>query len=205
MFYMTITCYFSSANLVNVHEKTRSRPSTWMVVAFLPVSGAESMWDHQGGNSSSVRNTELMMECNDCLFEGWNEQTAQTHFERWPDKSEVDTPISWTSRKGTKCWNKKKMFWIKKNSERSWRLPQDINNILAVIQRENVYGWVDKRLMHTLELKLAPAPPPGTAQAGRCARRSPPPPPPWTAQAGRRAHAEQRQRCHQPVTGADFL
>ena len=90
---MTITCYFFSANLVNVHEKTRSRPSTWMVVAFLPVSGAESMWDHQGGNSSSVRNTKLMMECNDCLFEGWNEQTAQTHFERWPDKSEVDTPI----------------------------------------------------------------------------------------------------------------
>ena len=77
MFYMTITCYFFTANLVNVHEKTCSRPSTWMVVAFLPVSGAESMWDVRGGTSKSVRSTELVMECNDCLFEGWNEQTAQ--------------------------------------------------------------------------------------------------------------------------------
>ena len=34
-----------------------------------------------------------MMECNDCLFEGWNEQTATTHIERWPDKSEVETHI----------------------------------------------------------------------------------------------------------------
>ena len=33
------------------------------------------------------------MECNDCLFEGWNEQTAKTHIEMWPDKSEVETHI----------------------------------------------------------------------------------------------------------------
>ncbi len=41
----------------------------------------------------AVRNTEIMMECNDCLFEGWNEQTAKTHIEMWPDKSEVETHI----------------------------------------------------------------------------------------------------------------
>jgi hypothetical protein len=34
-----------------------------------------------------------MMECNDCLFEGWNQQTAKTHIEAWPDKSEVETHI----------------------------------------------------------------------------------------------------------------
>jgi hypothetical protein len=34
-----------------------------------------------------------MMECNDCLFEGWNEQTAITHIERWADKSEEETRI----------------------------------------------------------------------------------------------------------------
>ncbi len=33
------------------------------------------------------------MECNDCLFEGWNEQTCTTHLERWPGKSEVETYI----------------------------------------------------------------------------------------------------------------
>ena len=35
-----------------------------------------------------------MMECNDCLFEGRNEQTATTHIERWPDQSEVETHIT---------------------------------------------------------------------------------------------------------------
>ena len=38
-----------------------------------------------------MRNTELMMECNDCLFEGWNEQTATTHIEIWSDQSVVET------------------------------------------------------------------------------------------------------------------
>ena len=62
-----------------------------MVAAFLPVTGVESTWDERGGNSNAVRNTELMMECNDCLFEGWNEQTATTHIELWSDQSEVET------------------------------------------------------------------------------------------------------------------
>ena len=33
-----------------------------------------------------------MMESNDCLFEGWNEQTCTTHIERWPD-GEVETHV----------------------------------------------------------------------------------------------------------------
>jgi hypothetical protein len=47
----------------------------------------------KGGNSKEVRSTVLMMECNNCLFEGWNEQTANAHIERWADKSEVETQI----------------------------------------------------------------------------------------------------------------
>ena len=73
--------FLSTANfkLINVHENIRSRPSTWMVAAFLPVSGPDAKWDERGGNSMAVRNTELMMECNGCLLEGWNEQTANTY------------------------------------------------------------------------------------------------------------------------------
>ena len=41
-----------------------------MVAAFYPVLGVESLWDERGGNSNSVRNVELMMECNDC-GKGW--------------------------------------------------------------------------------------------------------------------------------------
>ncbi len=81
------------ANLFNVHEDVRSRPSTWFVVCLLPSLGPESKWDERGGNSKSARNTELMMKSNDCLFEGWNEQTYTTHIERWPAKSEVETHI----------------------------------------------------------------------------------------------------------------
>jgi hypothetical protein len=47
----------------------------------------------KGGNSKEVRSTVLMMEFNNCLFEGRNEQTANTHIERWADKSEVETQI----------------------------------------------------------------------------------------------------------------
>ena len=103
-------CNVWAGNLLNLHEDYRGRPSTWYVCCFLPSLGAESRWDDRGGNSKSVRNTELMMECNDCLFEGWNEKTATTHLEVWPDKSEVEThtlleqPISMISRKVTKCW-----------------------------------------------------------------------------------------------------
>ena len=74
-------CNVWAGNLLNLHEDYRGRPSTWYVCCFLPSLGAESRWDDRGGNSKSVRNTELMMECNDCLFEGWNEQTATTHIE----------------------------------------------------------------------------------------------------------------------------
>ena len=87
-------CNVWAGNLLNLHEDYRGRPSTWYVCCFLPSLGAESRWDDRGGNSKSVRNTELMMECNDCLFEGWNEQTATTHIERWPDQSEVETHIT---------------------------------------------------------------------------------------------------------------
>ena len=75
-FYMMFTCltstfamdfdavffvwFLSTANLINVHENVRSRPSTWMVVAFLPVSGPDAKWDERGGNSMAVRNTELI-------------------------------------------------------------------------------------------------------------------------------------------------
>ena len=86
-------CNVWAGNLLNLHEDYRGRPSTWYVCCFLPSLGAESRWDDRGGNSKSVRNTELMMECNDCLFEGWNEKTATTHLEVWPDKSEVETHI----------------------------------------------------------------------------------------------------------------
>ena len=72
-------CNVWAGNLLNLHEDYRGRSSTWYVCCFLPSLGAESRWDDRGGNSISVRNTELMMECNDCLFEGWNEQTATTH------------------------------------------------------------------------------------------------------------------------------
>ena len=36
-----------------------------------------------------------MMECNDCLFDGWDVQKTTTHLERLPDKSEVETHIFW--------------------------------------------------------------------------------------------------------------
>ncbi len=55
---------FVATNLFNVHEDVRSRPSTWFVACFLPSLGPNSKWDERGGNSKSVRNTELMMECN---------------------------------------------------------------------------------------------------------------------------------------------
>ena len=87
-------------SLIDVQEKIRSRPSTWMVVtqavAFLPVSGPESTWDNRGGNSKVVRSTELMMECNHCsgcLSKGRNEQTTKSHMERWAGKSAVQTHI----------------------------------------------------------------------------------------------------------------
>ena len=64
-----------------------------MVAAFYPVVGVESTWDERGGNSNSVRNSELIMERHDCLYGGWNVETATTHLETSPDQSEVETHI----------------------------------------------------------------------------------------------------------------
>ncbi len=58
---------FVAANLFNGHEDVRSRPSTWFVACFLQSLGPESKWNERGGNSKSVRNTELM-ERNDFLL-----------------------------------------------------------------------------------------------------------------------------------------
>ena len=44
--------FLFSASLINIHEDTRSRPSTWMVAAFYPVLGVESTWDEKRGNSN---------------------------------------------------------------------------------------------------------------------------------------------------------
>ena len=33
------------------------------------------------------------MEVNDCLYEGWNEYTKDTHCEEWPDDSSAETHI----------------------------------------------------------------------------------------------------------------
>ena len=97
-----------AANLFNVHEDVRFRPSTCFVVCFLPSLGPESKWDERGGNSKSVRNTELMMESNDCLFEGWNEQTCTTHIERGQTEklrlTLLKQATSMISQKVTKCW-----------------------------------------------------------------------------------------------------
>ncbi len=70
----------------NVHEDVRARPSTCVVACFLQPLGTKSGWDERWGNSKSVtvRSTELMVECKDCLFVGWNEQTVTAHLERWP-------------------------------------------------------------------------------------------------------------------------
>ena len=47
------SCWYP-VSLLNVHEKIRSKPSTWMVAAFYPVLGQESLWDERGGNSPLV-------------------------------------------------------------------------------------------------------------------------------------------------------
>ena len=40
-----------------------------------------------------------MMECNDCLFDGWDVQKTTTHLERLPDKSEVEIKIAVDGKK----------------------------------------------------------------------------------------------------------
>lgn len=139
-------CNVWAGNLFNVHEDVRGRPSTWYICCFLPSLGAESRWDDRGGNSKSVRNTELMMECNDCLFEGWNEQTATTHLEVWPDKSEVETHIIQADHINDKPEGDKMLgdpgnchhchcpasHWL--NPERSWPAKQGITRFRKVVE-----------------------------------------------------------------------
>ena len=69
---MTVLCF--AANMLNTHEDLRSRPGTWMVAGFLPhIDHAIAKYPKEGGNSASVRNVELMAQCSECLFQGWNE------------------------------------------------------------------------------------------------------------------------------------
>ena len=63
--------------MLNTHEDLRSSPTTWMVSGFVPHVDPEiAKYPREGGNSLSVRNVELMAQCLDCLFEGWNETYA---------------------------------------------------------------------------------------------------------------------------------
>ena len=72
-----LTALFHAGNMLNTHEDLRSRPSTWMVSGFLPHIDPEiAKYQDKGGNSISVRNVELMAQCSECLFEGWNETYA---------------------------------------------------------------------------------------------------------------------------------
>ena len=72
-----LTALFHAANMLNTHEEHRSRPSTWMVSGFLPHIDPEiAKYQDRGGNSVSVRNVELMAQCSECLFGGWNETYA---------------------------------------------------------------------------------------------------------------------------------
>ena len=74
--------FLCTVSLLNIYEDTCLRPSASMVAEFYPLLGVESTWDDKEGNSNSVLNAELMMECNDCLFERLNVQTATTRIER---------------------------------------------------------------------------------------------------------------------------
>jgi len=72
-----LTALFHAANMLNTHEDLRSRLTTWMVSGFVPHLDPEiAKYPKVGGNSISVRNVELMAQCSDCLFEGWNETYA---------------------------------------------------------------------------------------------------------------------------------
>ena len=65
--------------MLNTHEDLHSRPSTWMVSGFLPhIDPGLAKYSMEGGNSrsASVRTVELMAQCLECLFEGWNETYA---------------------------------------------------------------------------------------------------------------------------------
>jgi hypothetical protein len=99
-YYMTITCYTNSFamawNLIQglfvVGIQSQSAQCcSWesplkaiqgMVVAF-QFQGSEEHWNNDGMQSLAIH----------CLFKGRNQQTAKTHIEMWPDRSEVETHI----------------------------------------------------------------------------------------------------------------
>ena len=63
--------------MLNTHEDLRSRPTTWNVRGIVPHVDPEiAKYPREGGSSVSVCNVELMAQCLDCLFEGWNETYA---------------------------------------------------------------------------------------------------------------------------------
>ena len=83
-----ITLWFLlAASLNNCHEDIRNRPSSWIVVAFLPSLDTEVSheWDKAGGNSLSVRNTEIALHAWDALFEGWNSFSQHPRPMEWSD------------------------------------------------------------------------------------------------------------------------
>ena len=63
--------------MLNMHEDLRARPKTWMVAGFLPhIDPVKAKYQERGGNLIAVRNVELMAQCNECLFQRWNETYA---------------------------------------------------------------------------------------------------------------------------------
>jgi hypothetical protein len=69
---LTALCH--AANILNIHEILRCRPTMWMVSGFLPHIDPEiAQYPKNGGNSISILNVELMVHCSEGLFVGWNE------------------------------------------------------------------------------------------------------------------------------------
>ena len=86
IFLMTLWLLLA-ASLMNSHEDIRNRPSSWIVVAFLPSLDADVsvQWDKAGGNSTAVHNTEIALHAWDALFEEFNEFSQQPRPMEWPD------------------------------------------------------------------------------------------------------------------------
>ncbi len=94
-----------AANLFNGHKDVSSKPSTWFVACFLPSLGPESKWDGRGGNSKSVRSTELMLECNDCL---WRKLAQQIEREKEEQPLAKETTASLARKNRPKSQKEKK-------------------------------------------------------------------------------------------------
>ena len=95
---MICTCYIhastehfvghslTAASLVNTRDELRSSPEAWMVVGFIPhLDGKVASWPAKGGNSLSVRQAEIIMECLDSLLQGWNTEHIMPKQEPWAD------------------------------------------------------------------------------------------------------------------------